>query len=74
MLFGITGEIAVRLRAAIGAVVEDIRVTDVRGDGGMASAEGEFDREGDLKGCMNETEGRLVIPPSPVPRREDFEP
>ena len=73
VLFGITGEIVGRFRAAIGAVVDEIRVTDVRGDGGMVSDEGEFERDGDLKGCINDTDGRLDIPWSP-PRSEDFDP
>ena len=74
MPFGKTEAIGGRFRAAMGAVVvDDIRVTEVRGDGGIASDEGEFDREGDLNGCMNDTEGRLDMP-SPVPRRDAFEP
>lgn len=73
-LFGIIGDIA-GLRAAIGAVVvEDIRVTEVRGDGRIASEAGEFDREGDLKGCINDIEVRLCIPVLSTDLREDLDP
>ena len=73
-LFGMTGEIVARARACIGAVVvEDIRVTDVRGEEGMASEEGELDNDGDLNGCINETDGlRCMLGSTDL--NDDFEP